>query len=460
MWAFLVPSTATLSTINKNFPSNKTTEAVLTRGGTPATALLTQVSQNSEYRESLKVPIYPWENKSIPSAYVKSNNEPYRVVTAIRTHALKTNESDYEYIQLPPTIDDCALPFIIRNSINSNIQPKAYEEDLIIEITVPAYWERDTTIYVEVKFTKPPTYWPPTTPVHYTDDIVINVKDKYFVPGYGWLWTNEEKAPAQLHVDFTLVNPWETRSFRIPVEIGHTTIGLKKVVVTFINHAMIVDEGYIFVQKINSDEIGNLNYLTSYYLFAENPLGETDLHHPMKWYKMAGEATDSLYMTNDDFKTITDRLGNWVTNNFVYDKDSLSLSYTASDTWLINHRDDDGKFHGVYDEYAVIFVSFARALNLPARQIRIEGTNSSNKRDAHEFPEVWNRNTWIHIEIAGAYLYNPDTPNIFRQMGFKSIDLVQALIYVTDDDGDGLVTYYSEIWGDYYGPNGYTFQDK
>jgi len=480
--AFLVPTAATLNINNGLIPNKSTKDSTTPMASVASAVTATQYTKYNSHKEPLEVPIYPWENVSIPSAVITTGDKLY-IGTALHLYTTPSGKIEYEYIPLPSKISNDTFHLIIQNYVqdSSNAQSKYMNNEVTVSFVSPAYWERDSIIYIQVTFTKEFT-WPPTT-FHYKGYIKCYIKDKYLYE-YGWNWVAEEAV--SIYVDFTLTRPGESKTFNIPVQVGHTTVGLKKVVVTVPSLGISVDKGYIFVQKINvSEEIVKplnpsnpnadpkdvLPYLIYDYhhIHREDPLGTTALHHPSIWYRLAAEAADAVRETdvNGGLGAIGRRIASWVNSHFNYSKiynGTDLFSYSASDTWLINHRDKNGKFHGVCDEYSTLFVSFARAMNLPAREIGLGGKDLFNAPLAHATVEVWADNTWIHIELVEVVVYNPPLPWFYRFM-FITIDKVYVFVNANElFPIDGLLSAKLDVdqnheinFGIYEGPNNYKF---
>ncbi len=113
----------------------------------------------------------------------------------------------------------------------------------------------------------------------------------------------------------------------------------------------------------------------------------------------------------------------------------------------------DGRYHGVCDEYAVLFISFARAVNIPARQIYVH----TDSADGHEFAEIWDGSKWVHADPT----WNKyDDPGIYRENGLF-IEYVKIYAGANDskdsDDtyGDGIIYWYEYNEKIDYNPNPY-----
>ena len=484
VFAFIIPSATTLNRSTKSLIDLQTDTKANSTGNVSPMALSTYSTVHRSPNKPVEVPIYPWENKSIPSAVVTAENKLY-IATALHIHITPDGKTEQEYIPLPSKVSNDTLRTIIQNYAqdSSRVQIESSSNDVTVDVTGPAYWERDSTVYIQVTFTKEFT-WPPSS-FHYAGHINCYVKDKYFYES-GWYWVTEESG--SMYVDFTLTQPGESKTFNVPVQVGHTTVGLKKVVVTVPGLGISVDEGYVFVQKINvaKEIVGPINpsnpneepkNVLPYLVGEEDPLGATDLHHPNTWYRLAAEAADAIQQTDvtSNLGGIARRIANWVNSHFIYTKTyngSDLVNYSASDTWLINHRDENGMFHGVCDEYATLFVSFARAMNLPAREIGLGGVDWSNAWLGHETVEVWAQVEnqyysgyyWIHIELVVTVYYDPPLPSFYRTM-FKSITDVYVLTNATEPNSikTGLLISslspdnYEIKYKNYEGPNNYKF---
>lgn len=113
----------------------------------------------------------------------------------------------------------------------------------------------------------------------------------------------------------------------------------------------------------------------------------------------------------------------WVHDHFKYDPSTVLFEYnglkytfknlTAADLYTLNHVFSDGKYHGVCDEYATLYVSFMRALNVPARYMIISLHEVDGNFTAHAFAEVWVNDPsgseyfWMHADPTWNTYDNP-----------------------------------------------------
>jgi len=98
----------------------------------------------------------------------------------------------------------------------------------------------------------------------------------------------------------------------------------------------------------------------------------------------------------------------------------------------------DGKYHGVCDEYAVLFISFARALNIPARQKYVHGEQVVSlfpyrtEEVSHEFAEIWDGERWVHADPEENVYDNP----AYYRYNLYYIDEVYILAGANDSKTD------------------------
>ena len=113
----------------------------------------------------------------------------------------------------------------------------------------------------------------------------------------------------------------------------------------------------------------------------------------------------------------------WVHDHFKYDPSTVLFEYnglkytfknlTVADLYTLNHVFSDGKYHGVCDEYATLYVSFMRALNVPARYMIISLHEVDGNFTAHAFAEVWVNDPsgseyfWMHADPTWNIYNNP-----------------------------------------------------
>ena len=237
--AFLVPTAAALNINNRLIQNNNTKNSIVPMASVASAATATQYTKYNSHKEPLEVPIYPWENASIPSAVITAGDKLY-IGTALHLYTTPSGKITYEYIPLPSKISNETFRTIIQNYVqdSSTAQIESTSNDVTVDVTGPAYWERDSTVNIQVTFTKEFT-WPPTT-FHYAGYIKCYIEDKYLY-GSEWDWFIE--ATGSKYVDFTLTRPGESKTFNVPVQVGHTTVGLKKVVVTVPGLGISIDEG-------------------------------------------------------------------------------------------------------------------------------------------------------------------------------------------------------------------------
>ena len=315
------------------------------------------------------------------------------------------------------------------NSVESASYEAYGASDIDTWVDAPAYWERGESITISVHFRN--NGW---SPFSYSGYIYCYIKDYYTdVPGGQWV---TEKT-ASKYASFTLRAHFEytvSISFYAP----YTTPGLKKIVVSITGSlSRTLDMGYNFVQKYKSGELGTPTHLASdsETQLTEDPLEASDLFHLTDWtvIRRAGEAGD-CWRRDATPIDVGYYIMDYVHTHFVYDKNYQSIPLgdylTASDLWLINHRDSNGYYHGVCDEYSVLFASYARSLGMPARVILIWFAEGSTENQGHAFNEFWDGDAWIHADA---------TFDVFNDPGYykREFDYVYPP-YITQGAHDSL----------------------
>ncbi|MEQ9715178.1 MAG: transglutaminase-like domain-containing protein [Candidatus Asgardarchaeia archaeon] len=232
-------------------------------------------------------------------------------------------------------------------------------------------------------------------------------------------------------------------------------VGLKKVIVDISGGLDVTfDMGFNFVQRFKRSEFGNVQYLVSTF---ENYYELSDLYHFNKWsiLKKAGEACDYPYESNNfPLSTVVYNLGlaltSWIKAHFNYNDTQLYRKFTLSDEKILETI-TNGLYQGVCDEYTVLYVSFARAMNIPARQIYIKYKLFGLLLMGHEFAEIWNGERWIHADPTGP-LY--DIPTYYRAFG----EVISVNVLQGADDALYTNVTYGDVTGDGYLHYWYDFE--
>jgi hypothetical protein len=154
-----------------------------------------------------------------------------------------------------------------------------------------------------------------------------------------------------------------------------------------------------------------------------------EVHHPAS---LQDEAR-SLAGQTSSLDVLADRIAEGVANKFSYD--SLTPGIKEF-TWADDHIEKDltGLYHGICDEYAVIAVSYLRALGVPARIIII--TWNTNlllngvvfDKGAHAAVEYFDGTEWRHLDPTYGFARAPET---YRNAGRKD---VRVMIVDQPDD--------------------------
>lgn len=131
----------------------------------------------------------------------------------------------------------------------------------------------------------------------------------------------------------------------------------------------------------------------------------------------------------------------------------LDRNYTASDLWIINHRNASGYYIGVCDEYTTLSNAFNRALGIPSKQYYLNMTNSSGNRSAHEMAEIWDGQEWIHSDPTWNSFDNPGiyVSRNYSNMHFWNMKNADDSLYAGDPMGDGLLHFWFDFEREYLG---------
>ncbi len=267
-------------------------------------------------------------------------------------------------------------------------------------IEAPAYWDRGTTITIKVGF---------KIYLRYTYTATITVKSEIYDKYLKQLYFYEKKEASSQKTTTISLRPRVTKYVYVPVSIGYTTVGLKKIIVKVTRDLQYnFNEGYNYVQRFNRNEF-NPSQLPSYAYEL------SDIYHFNKWsiIRKAGEAVDYWDETMTSAYRTAKKLNSWIHDSFQYTDTDEFRDLTWGDERIMETY--DGKYHGVCDEYAVLFISFARAVNIPARQIYIEGFYEG-KWQGHAFAEIWEGSKWVHADSTWN-IY--DFPQIYKLSGYS-----------------------------------------
>jgi len=380
--------------------------------GTKSNLLSATVKSSGELRPYRPIIILPEENGTEDIQLVKSSEPPYYYISARKILKAPT-----------ATFINKEEKYVMSNGLISVIP------------LVPSVWQRSSTIRVKVRFENHMPF-----PFHYSGYIKCYVKDTYY-SGSSRIWVTE--AFSQKYVSFTIA-PYSRKTVSLYVHIGYTTVGLKKVVVEITGTLQLTfDLGYNFVQKVNTNELGTPTKVNS----LENYFELSDLFHFNQWsvLKKAAKAIDAGYQDRVSIRNAAQDLMNWIYYHFIYYTSNVALlNYTASDIWLLSNTYNE-YYIGVCDEYTVLYISFARGMNIPTRmiavffvtyfsgQIVLDGTRGSL---GHIFAEIWDGNTWVHVDATN-YLFDDHDY-------YKEHDYNIGFIYVLQGADDDLSNYDEE----------------
>ena len=239
--------------------------------------------------------------------------------------------------------------------------------------SVPSVWTRGDTIAVRVTI------------------INMGTSSAYLTVTFeGWDyyyngWYKEFSASK-----YVVVRRQSYKTIWLYPQVPYTSVGLKKAIVKATGSAYIVhDLGYNFVQKYNENELNLDDIEPLGYGIPEDYYYElSDLYHYTDW-SIRKEAANAADYTNTPYETGEALFWHvYLTMHYV-DNSLTGDSKTLSDTRII----DEG-YIGVCDEYATLFISFAKALGLLARGIHFSISNG----DDHAIAEFWDGNRWVHVD--------------------------------------------------------------
>ena len=443
-----------------------------------------------------------------PSLIIKNQTSPtsiYRVVNEygkyfVVTRALVINDSKIiKYVSLPEQLmlpDIGEMEKVDKSSTsaqsigyNKNDARQVQLASSSIEVTcyAPLSWERNTTIKTTVYIQNTGFFT-----FSFNGYISVIIQDEYVERGGGHEHYIHTDTYADVPANFTL-HRFGFYICDIYVHIpADTPVGLKSIVVTLGSQpctGATFNMGYQFVQKYYHTELDNYreepykNWL-SYYPSPDigdishqlilnecetGDLGEGPLWHPadLDVIKFAGKAGDAPYIDTTVYE-VGKNATSWVYQHFIYydhtlvhnGKEYNFVDYTYTDLQQIDlyYEMGTGYFYGVCDEYATMFVSFMRALNIPARQLFLYAVFY------HDIAEVWVGNTWIHSDPTKG-IYDDPTNTFYNNLAIYSIYVV---ITALDRNNDGLYnsSFYYNLWchdqiglerlvAKYTGPNDY-----
>ena len=228
--------------------------------------------------------------------------------------------------------------------------------------------------------------------------------------GYGYYKTFNNLAPGST---MTVSTPFK------PI-IALSSIGIKPIA-----FEVRVDPGDVSTDFANMPYDGIEKYNNGITYLSDpdggENLGTSDLYHfPFEeGYRIISEAALAGDNTTTPYET-ANKINSYVKKAMHYDDEIyLSRSYTASDLWVVNHKNATGHYIGVCDEYVALFDSFARSLGIPSKYYLISYLNVSNSSGgAHAISEVWDGNEWIHSDPTWD-IFNE--PQIYIQNNFTNI---------------------------------------
>ena len=323
-------------------------------------------------------------------------------------------------------------------------------------------------------------------PYRFIGSVTGQVRDTYKDPNTNTFYTKVEASASK---DVILLNdPSATYYLSLSIE-PDTTVGLKEVSVTlsgsmyYMGRLYPINEetnmGYNFVQKFSRPLFVPPAPFQSYYgnevdadYYFENPEsnvgGSTYLvaygYDSWTIIKKAGEAADAVFERRSVPYEIGKNLTYWVHDHFEYDRRNINegsedfyyidLDYTASALWLLTHP-YNGYYRGVCDEYTVVLIAFARALNIAAHYL-LAFVVDGNTYNGHAFAELWDGTRWVHADPTNRLYDRPTAYQIYNVLEILTKPIDSLKTFVDDIEGnnkEGISWDYSFIMA---GPNHYS----
>ncbi|MBT5272853.1 transglutaminase domain-containing protein [Candidatus Woesearchaeota archaeon] len=100
-------------------------------------------------------------------------------------------------------------------------------------------------------------------------------------------------------------------------------------------------------------------------------------------------ATELAEGENDVYATLF-KAATWTQENVVYSLNTLTAEASLPASWVLSHR------QGVCDELTNLFISIARALDIPAKFVA-----GISYTESDQFPEKWGAHGWAEVYIPG-----------------------------------------------------------
>ncbi len=427
------------------------------------------MEQNSDAVELLVNHRYPEkyfiysEYKIIPSKYNNSVSYEPALLSTLGSSSRSDNNSTRELTrQIKPSYNSDSRAHSGADS-NSDAQAGIITLDtessgdsyLSVGVNSPASWEQGSTLTLVVTITSNCLY-----PYLFTGELVGQVEDVYKYPNNnGFYIKNEANTTKNIAL---LNNPRAT--FYLHLSIGFTTIGLKSVSVIlrgqlhYMNRVYTVDKetnlGYNFVQKYSKPLFAAKAFDSEDYF--ENPVGNVGGTTYLIAYgydswtiiRKAGEAVDASIESDASALHPYDtgrRLTFWVHDHFVYDNQDINEGaqefyyidpqYTASALWILTHP-YNGYYRGVCDEYTVVLIALARALNIPAHFI-LAYISEGQSANGHAFAELWDGlgNRWVHADPTWREY---DNPSVYEKI---------YVLEIIQNPNDARLSYPDDVYG-------------
>jgi transglutaminase-like putative cysteine protease len=164
------------------------------------------------------------------------------------------------------------------------------------------------------------------------------------------------------------------------------------------------------------NEFPEINMTMDLLVPANDWLEENDLHHPSSMFQEAEAWTHGMPTAMERAKRIWEQVG----ETYSYDETITNIKiFTFADILV---RFQLGRL-GVCDEFAVVQVSYLRALRIPS-VIKFLNFEFGGRRTAHACVEFLNDDgRWVHMDPLYAAF---DQPSVYRKYGAKSVMVMDA----------------------------------
>jgi Transglutaminase-like enzymes, putative cysteine proteases len=264
-------------------------------------------------------------------------------------------------------------------------------------------------------------YWYLIQDNWYSNQITIYNSGSLPVSGIVIIWSWEDgygyAAP------FYDLAPYATTIVSVPFQVinGVSSVGKKPL------YAEVrVDPGSISTHLVQLPTDGIEVYNNAIQLADPDggvSLATSDLNHPYNYTILmdaatAGDNTYAPYATSSQINT-------YVYQHMGYDFFHTEPYYhsAASDLYLLCNG-----YFGDCTEFAALFVSYERALHIPARYYAVTYRDTVGQMRGHAISEIWNGTNWIHADQV-ANVFNG--PGFYKALGYTQVHLYN--MYYADD---------------------------